>query len=111
MKYTALAALMQLVLAGTGDKAVTTTKKATTTKASTPTPSPACVHDKCATGTVLKSSCDPCVSKIIAQDSYCGSTAWDSTCVDEVDSICGITCGATTTSSTTKQSSKTTTTS
>ncbi|KAJ3308462.1 hypothetical protein HDV04_001219 [Boothiomyces sp. JEL0838] len=56
------------------------------------TPPSSCAHDKCVTGTKLKASCDPCVSQIISQDSYCGSTKWDSVCVGEVNSICGITC-------------------
>ncbi|KAJ3104520.1 hypothetical protein HDU97_009133 [Phlyctochytrium planicorne] len=43
----------------------------------------ACAHDKCVSGTVLKSACDPCVAQIIAQDSYCGKTKWDSQCVSE----------------------------
>ncbi|KAJ3197388.1 hypothetical protein HK101_003814 [Irineochytrium annulatum] len=66
----------------------TTTKTTTTSTATTST----CAHNKCSTGTKLVASCDPCVNKIIAQDSYCGSTKWDSQCVSEVNSICGITC-------------------
>ncbi|KAI8913544.1 S1/P1 nuclease-domain-containing protein [Gorgonomyces haynaldii] len=65
----------------------TTTAKAT----STPTTS-ACAHDKCSTGSALKSSCDSCVAQIISADSYCGSSQWDSQCVSEVQSVCGITC-------------------
>ncbi|KAJ3253050.1 hypothetical protein HK103_001012 [Boothiomyces macroporosus] len=65
----------------------------TTTAVVKPTTPPStCAHDKCVTGTKLKASCDPCVSQIISQDSYCGSTKWDSICVGEVNSICGITC-------------------
>ncbi|ORY31347.1 hypothetical protein BCR33DRAFT_840559 [Rhizoclosmatium globosum] len=52
----------------------------------------ACAHSKCVTGVALRSTCDACVGKIVAADSYCGSTSWDSTCVGEVKSVCGITC-------------------
>jgi hypothetical protein len=41
----------------------------------------------------LVNTCDPCATKICAQDSYCCSTLWDSQCVGEVASICGQTCG------------------
>ncbi|KAJ3301586.1 hypothetical protein HDU76_005704 [Blyttiomyces sp. JEL0837] len=68
----------------------TTTKTSTT--ATTTTTGTTCAHSICSTGTKLTSSCDPCAAKIIAQDSYCGSTSWDSICVGEVKSICGITC-------------------
>jgi 3',5'-cyclic AMP phosphodiesterase CpdA len=47
------------------------------------------------TGAKLTKSCDPCVTKICAKDSYCCNTAWSSICVDEVSSICGQTCGGT----------------
>ncbi|KAJ3269841.1 hypothetical protein HDV01_000889 [Terramyces sp. JEL0728] len=79
-----------------------TTKGPTTTKAGpvttptkpTPTPTPAvqCAHDICSAGSKLKAACDPCVAQIISQDSYCGSTKWDSQCVDEVGSICSLQC-------------------
>ncbi|KAI9324948.1 aspartic peptidase domain-containing protein [Zopfochytrium polystomum] len=69
----------------------TSTKTSTTTPATTTTAT-TCAHSICTTGTKLKSSCDPCAAQIIAQDSYCGSTSWDSVCVGEVASICGITC-------------------
>ncbi|KAJ3030709.1 UNVERIFIED_CONTAM: hypothetical protein HDU68_008098 [Siphonaria sp. JEL0065] len=77
------------VAAGSGGQTTTTTTKKVTT---TTVPSGGCAHSKCATGVALKSACDPCVSKIVAADSYCGSTSWDSTCVGEVKSVCGITC-------------------
>ncbi|ORY51458.1 hypothetical protein BCR33DRAFT_780426 [Rhizoclosmatium globosum] len=82
----------------TGPKPVQTTTAAgvkTTTAGPKPTTTAAgttCAHNKCVTGVALRSSCDSCVSAIIAQDSYCGSTSWDSICVGEVGSICGITC-------------------
>jgi hypothetical protein len=51
-----------------------------------------CRHDVCATGNKLTKSCNDCAAQICAQDSYCCSTKWDSTCVGEVKSICGETC-------------------
>lgn len=72
---------------------ITTTKSTTTTTTtttSTPTTSTSCVHSKCVTGVKLASGCDPCVTKIIQADSYCGNVYWDSICVSEVKKICGI---------------------
>ncbi|KAJ3277555.1 hypothetical protein HDU79_002397, partial [Rhizoclosmatium sp. JEL0117] len=66
--------------------------KTTTAAVKTTTAATTCAHSKCVTGVALRSSCDSCVGQIIAQDSYCGSTSWDSVCVGEVKSICGITC-------------------
>lgn len=51
-----------------------------------------CAHDKCTTGTKLVSGCDPCVTQICAADSYCCNNQWDSVCVGEVASICGLSC-------------------
>jgi hypothetical protein len=51
-----------------------------------------CTHPICSTGGKLVSDCDPCVTQICGQDSYCCSTLWDSICVGEVGSICGQTC-------------------
>ena len=48
-----------------------------------------CSHDLCTTGGALSSGCDTCVTQICGQDSYCCTTAWDSICVGEVQSICG----------------------
>ncbi|KAJ3097605.1 Vacuolar protease A [Phlyctochytrium planicorne] len=73
--------------------APTTTSKTTVTPVPTTTqPTSSCAHSICVQGAALKSSCSPCVAKIIAQDDYCGSNRWDSQCVSEVGSICGITC-------------------
>jgi hypothetical protein len=53
-----------------------------------------CVHSLCTTGPALVEGCDPsgCATKIcdvsFAGDSYCCATAWDSTCVAEVDTYC-----------------------
>jgi uncharacterized membrane protein YgcG len=51
-----------------------------------------CDHDMCVAGTKLVSSCNSCVASICAADAYCCNTKWDSQCVGEVNSICGITC-------------------
>lgn len=52
----------------------------------------ACTHAVCATGEGLVAACDPCATALCAADPYCCSTAWDSTCVGEVTSICGKSC-------------------
>ena len=51
-----------------------------------------CAHLVCSTGVALTSGCHSCVSTICLFDSYCCTTAWDSTCVNEVASYCGLTC-------------------
>lgn len=49
-------------------------------------------------GTPFTAGCDEppivpsCVSQICATDSFCCTTEWDDLCVDEVESICGLTC-------------------
>ena len=58
-----------------------------------------CAHTLCETGGVLVPGCDSppispsCVDAICAVDSYCCQTAWDSICVGEVASVCGLGCG------------------
>jgi hypothetical protein len=32
------------------------------------------------------------VTQICASDPYCCSTSWDSTCVSEVSTVCGLSC-------------------
>src|SRR5579883_521985 len=49
----------------------------------------ACAHPICSTGSKLSKSCDPCVTEICDQDSYCCYRKWDAQCVGEVGSICG----------------------
>jgi hypothetical protein len=51
-----------------------------------------CAHDICSAGGKLSSSCDPCVKKVCARDSFCCNSKWDSSCVSEVGSVCGQTC-------------------
>lgn len=53
----------------------------------------ACAHNKCVTGVALASNCEPCVTQVCAVDSFCCTTSWDSICVGEVTSVCGISCG------------------
>ncbi|KAI9363914.1 S1/P1 nuclease-domain-containing protein [Zopfochytrium polystomum] len=73
------------------------TSTSTKTTSSSPTPtatttSAACAHDVCTAGAKLSASCSSCAAAVIAADSYCGSTKWDSTCVDEVFTYCTVTC-------------------
>ncbi|KAJ3288413.1 hypothetical protein HDU76_007672 [Blyttiomyces sp. JEL0837] len=63
-----------------------------TTSTSTPTHSGTCAHSVCVVGVKLQSGCDPCATKIIASDSYCGTGQWDSYCVGAVKTVCNITC-------------------
>ena len=51
-----------------------------------------CAHDKCVTGSALVNGCDACVSQVCAQDSFCCNVAWDSFCVSEVGTYCGLFC-------------------
>jgi hypothetical protein len=51
-----------------------------------------CSHEICQTGGTLTSGCQSCVTSICASDSFCCNTSWDSICVGEVNSICGINC-------------------
>ena len=46
-----------------------------------------CDHGICSMGDALDPTCDPCAAEICAQDSYCCDSAWDTTCVGEVQSI------------------------
>lgn len=51
-----------------------------------------CAHSKCTSGGKLNASCDPCVTQICASDALCCQLQWDSVCVGEVTSICGLSC-------------------
>lgn len=51
-----------------------------------------CAHDVCVAGGALSSTCDDCAAAVCAADSYCCTSAWDSTCVSLVGSYCGFTC-------------------
>ncbi len=54
-----------------------------------------CAHDLCSAGEALPTGCDPCVDQVCATDSYCCLGAWDSICVSEAESICGLSCPVT----------------
>lgn len=54
---------------------------------------PKCAHDLCSAGAPLDPGlCDPCVAQICApdKDPFCCANTWDSVCVEEVSSICGL---------------------
>jgi hypothetical protein len=54
-----------------------------------------CEHDKCYTGSKISQGCaDPCVATICAHPVYarCCDNAWDESCVNAVNSVCGQTC-------------------
>jgi hypothetical protein len=63
---------------------------------------PECAHDICQEGVSLVSKCqdttnfpgDECVKKICDQDTFCCDSEWDSNCVDEVETVCGLACPA-----------------
>ncbi|KAJ3191694.1 hypothetical protein HDU67_005757, partial [Dinochytrium kinnereticum] len=87
------AKLIPLIAGTCGGNATTTavtpppiTFSATTTATSIVAPTSTvtslpCAHSLCVTGVALKPSCDACVAKIVAADSYCGRTKWDATCI------------------------------
>jgi hypothetical protein len=52
-----------------------------------------CVHDECDTGLALTSSCSSCADTVCNQDPYCCDNSWDSQCVGEAESMCGLSCG------------------
>ncbi len=52
-----------------------------------------CAHDLCTEGSALAIGCDGCVMAICGTDPFCCTTFWDGLCVNEVTSICGLTCG------------------
>ena len=52
----------------------------------------ACIHPACNVGSALAAPCDPCVTKLCAQDPYCCSVTWDATCVGETVSLWGSKC-------------------
>lgn len=52
-----------------------------------------CVHDECVAGVALEPSCSACVADVCNADPYCCDTAWDNTCIDGVNDLCGGICG------------------
>jgi hypothetical protein len=55
-----------------------------------------CAHNLCVTGAALAANCDSafgdCRDLIVAADSFCGTTSWDSICVNEVTTVCNKNC-------------------
>ncbi|HEU4728950.1 MAG TPA: hypothetical protein VFT22_13695 [Kofleriaceae bacterium] len=51
-----------------------------------------CAHDFCNVGDPLASNCDACATSVCAADPFCCTTAWDSRCVQEAASGCGLAC-------------------
>lgn len=51
-----------------------------------------CEHDVCETGDPLTDDCSPCVTDVCAEDAFCCTVGWDSTCVGEAESTCGAIC-------------------
>ncbi len=51
-----------------------------------------CDHDRCQSGGPLMTTCDPCVGDICAADPFCCNNGWDSICVAEVATVCGLSC-------------------
>lgn len=49
-------------------------------------------HGLCNAGSALQAQVDSCVANICQTRAACCSTAWDSTCVDLVQSVCGRSC-------------------
>ena len=47
-----------------------------------------CAHSRCEVGGPLSSSCNECVASVCAFDPSCCTIGWDSTCVDEVRTVC-----------------------
>ena len=52
-----------------------------------------CAHSLCVAGVALVSGCSPCATSICAADPFCCNNSWDSICVGEVVSVCGLACG------------------
>ncbi|KYF78059.1 hypothetical protein BE11_12070 [Sorangium cellulosum] len=52
----------------------------------------ACSHDECATGAALFADCSSLATSICDVDPYCCTTAWDSLCVREVQTVGRRTC-------------------
>jgi len=51
-----------------------------------------CAHGVCTAGDKLDPTCSSCVQQVCMADTYCCDTAWDSTCVGEVETYCGTKC-------------------
>jgi hypothetical protein len=53
-----------------------------------------CPHDTCTVGVALDPGCGTCEAQVCAADSYCCNNSWDSTCVNESETICDLACPA-----------------
>jgi RHS repeat-associated protein len=53
-----------------------------------------CAHHICEEGSTLNSTCSPCVAQICSIDPTCCQVYWDSTCADQVQSVCHQSCEA-----------------
>jgi len=53
---------------------------------------PACAHELCEPGPVLDPACDSCAATVCTADAFCCNVFWDRVCVDEVETMCGLTC-------------------
>jgi subtilisin family serine protease len=51
-----------------------------------------CGHSLCSTGAAVVAGCHSCAEQICAVDSWCCTNNWDSLCVSEVASVCGLSC-------------------
>ena len=55
-----------------------------------------CAHPLCTNGAALTAGCDvtygDCVTQICNVDGYCCNNSWDSSCVNEVATVCSLTC-------------------
>ncbi len=49
----------------------------------------ACAHDVCETGDALEASCNDCATTVCAEDDYCCTTSWDTTCTELAAQSCG----------------------
>ena len=53
-----------------------------------------CLHAECEMGHLLQATCSSCATSICAADPFCCETQWDSICVGEAETICGMDCPA-----------------
>lgn len=58
-----------------------------------PKPPGLCAHSLCTEGEALAYGCNSCVTEICSVDAFCCNGAWDTRCVWEVTTVCGIPCG------------------
>ncbi|KAJ3333810.1 hypothetical protein HDU76_003287 [Blyttiomyces sp. JEL0837] len=71
---------------------VPTTNLVAVPQVTTKVPSVNTCHDVCVAGGPLLSTCGSCAALVLRKDSYCGTTAWDNSCVQEAKTYCGLNC-------------------